>query len=171
MALKQLCYIVLPLVVLLLVLLADKWLPLDGSSAFVAEPDHVISVDCDIGHNACPIRLGDIKMTLSLTPDGLPALIPLRLAVSDSSIAVQEAESWLVWFEGRDMEMGVHQLLPEPSGLPVSKDASRSNNAVVFSGIIPICSVDSAMTWLLNVQFVWRAKLYRFMLPASARTH
>jgi hypothetical protein len=172
MVLRRLCYIALPLGVIVVLLFLAERSPHYQAANIQSVPDHLIKVDCDLSIKDCPIRLGDLSMTLSLNPTGLPALTPLQLSISKPSPSIEEARSWSVWFVGRDMDMGRHLMTPAPiEGAEQGGHSGSGINSMQYTGMIPVCTVDRSMMWLLNVQFAWRSELYRFVLPASGARH
>jgi len=122
------------------------------------QPDSLIKVDCNLSEVACPIRMGELQFEVAMTPKGLPVLEPIRLAIKGQTPVI-DASQWLVWFEGRDMEMGRHILVP-------SDDASQSQKS--FLGIIPVCTVDENMVWLLNVQLSADNTVRRFVFAMTS---
>ena len=76
-----------------------------------------------------------------LLPKGLPAMAPLVLSITGLG---NVKESLKVWFEGKNMHMGMHYMLP-------ATNKSQLYDQKVFQGMIPVCSIDEEMVWLLNV--------------------
>ena len=60
--------------------------------------------------------------------------------------------------------MGTHYMLP------VSKQADSMNVPYRFQGMIPVCTMDSGMVWLLNAEFIDKSQLYQvqFQLKTAA---
>ena len=172
MVLRRFYYIVLPLGAIAALLFLADWSPRYQEPNIQSVPDHLINVDCDLSTKVCPIRLGDLSMTLSLNPAGLPALTSLQLSISERSSAIEEAQSWSVWFVGRDMDMGRHLMTLAPQvGAEKGEYAESGVDSMQYTGMIPVCTVDRSMMWLLNIQFAWRSELYRFVLQASGARH
>ena len=130
-------------------------------SPFQLPVDQTINIDCPIAQKPCAVRMGTLSMQVSLSPKNLPALQALTLTISDLSEHMSRSSDWLVWLEGRDMDMGRHVL-----NRLVSEESS-SQDRLLFGGMIPVCTVDSHMTWLLNVQFANNGQRYRLVLAAS----
>lgn len=115
---------------------------------------------CPVTRQACTIVIDGKPLLFRLRPDGLPALTPLNLEVQiDEQLA--SSSDWSAWFEGRSMDMGLHFLA-------LDEGHSTENAGLVhLSGMIPLCTVDAHMLWMLNVQFVYQNKRYRVLFDAA----
>jgi hypothetical protein len=99
----------------------------------------------------------DLVLQISLQPNGLPVLEPLKLTISKSGGKAEQLSDVAAWFRGLDMDMGQHPFL-------FKNGTSLSSDAISASGMIPICSIDPNMVWRLTVQFkyldVWAQVLF-----------
>ena len=66
------------------------------------------------------------------------------------------------WFEGRDMNMGKHFLLP------VNEDNSDIPDLTVLKGLIPVCHIDSSMIWRLVVEFQYKEGVIQLYFEQGA---
>lgn len=89
-------------------------------------------------------------LLFNLVPGGLPVLEPLALTVDLENIERQQLQHFRAWFEGRDMNMGQHEL---------SMNESPKLNQISSVGMIPVCVVDQAMVWRLNIQFEYQNEM------------
>lgn len=98
--------------------------------------------DCSPSRGACSVSLDATTIQVELQPSGLPAMVPLTLRVGVSSqVGVQLLRAW---FEGRDMDMGRHELTP------LNQD-DASGAGIMLRGVIPVCSVNPMMVWQLKL--------------------
>jgi len=123
-----------------------------------ASVDHLARVHCPLSQEACSLHLGHRQLKVALSPLGLPAMEPLTLALE--AIGFDLTSDVLVWFEGRDMNMGQHFF----SSVPEVKNTTTQAN---FQGMIPICGIDANMVWLLNVQLEQNEEQVRFVFELS----
>lgn len=158
------------LIVLLCVLGASGWFLLQSQSPrtdmplYIAMPllaDQTLHSDCPLAAQGCIVQIEDGPLAITLRPQGLPALTPLTLELAGTFAS--HANDWLVWFEGQDMEMGRHFFSPK------SGPAQSSSDLLYFSGMIPVCSIDERMVWLLNVQFAYNGQLTRVVFEIMTR--
>ena len=110
-----------------------------SASALLATPPVYIR-DCAPSRAICSVQLGSITLQIQLQPPGLPAMVPLTLRVEAESLA--DVQMVRAWFEGRDMDMGRHDLAPIPES---------DTTAIMWSGVIPVCSVNPQMVWQLKL--------------------
>jgi len=104
--------------------------------------------ECPFIEQICIINLPDGKeLGVAFSPKGLPALEPIELRISSSSIALDQMADIEIWFEGRDMNMGQHYF-----------NLSYVNNQIVGKGMIPVCTVDVSMVWKINIAFNYRGE-------------
>lgn len=96
------------------------------------------NITCSLTSGSCEIPIAGGSISVNLRPRSLPALKPLTIEVKSPNGLGQDS---VLWFEGRDMEMGQHHL-------SASKDGE---NVQVYNGMIPVCSVDQDMIWQLHV--------------------
>jgi hypothetical protein len=123
-------------------------------------PSEINSIfsDCSLEKKSCIVSLKDNhEIIFNLEPKGLPVMELLSLSVDGISVeGLSNAQNMLkVWFEGRDMSMGRHFMLP------ASNNDVSFNVAPKFKGMIPVCSIDTEMVWLLNAQFIHQSLLYQ----------
>ena len=124
----------------------------DSEKKIPSEINSILS-DCSLEKTSCVVNLKDNhKIIFNLEPKGLPVMELLTLSIeglSDSQNILK------IWFEGMGMSMGTHFMLP------VSNNNDSFNNYLTnFKGMIPVCSIDAQMLWLLNVQFKHKSQLY-----------
>lgn len=112
--------------------------------------NHSISVPCELSSSACKVRMGEFSFDLRLLSGQLKSLTPITIELSTQQPELAQAD-WSLWFQGRDMNMGVHWL----------QQQQPPSQAAIYSGMIPICTVDEAMTWQLIVQTQWQGEIYR----------
>jgi len=109
---------------------------------------------CPLLEQNCSVNLaGGIQLDIALSPKGLPTLEPLELRISSSSTALDQIQDIQIWFEGRDMDMGLHYF-----------NLIFLNDQIVGKGMIPICTIDASMVWQLNVAFIYQGKNNILML-------
>lgn len=89
------------------------------------------------------------SLQFDLSPKGLPVMESLELSVT----GLGELKNPLkIWFEGKSMYMGMHYMLQ-------SATKSQFPGQKIFQGIIPVCSVDQEMVWLLNVDVPYKNQM------------
>lgn len=97
--------------------------------------------DCPLEKMPCKISIPNGQsFTFDLVPKGLPVMESLALSVTGLE-GVKEPLK--VWFEGKNMYMGMHYMLP----VLIKPQLHDQQD---FQGIIPVCSLDKEMVWLLN---------------------
>ncbi|MFT5718143.1 MAG: hypothetical protein ACI9T7_002348 [Oleiphilaceae bacterium] len=103
---------------------------------------------------------GGVKVEVSLSPNGLPALKPLILKMNSKQIDFLQTEEFEASFEGRDMEMGYHSFVLDPTS---------NSNMLMAKGLIPLCPMDPMMVWVFNIQFKYQNKvtLLTFEVPSA----
>ena len=123
--------------------------------------DHFARVHCPLSQETCSLSLGKRQLRVALSPLGLPAMEPLSLALE--AVGFDLNSDALIWFEGRDMNMGQHFFLSAPvvENRPTQAD---------FQGMIPICGIDTNMVWLLNVQIEHAEERFRFVFELSSES-
>lgn len=133
----------LALVVIVAIVLRDQEAFLssefDPRALVAQEVDHRIHVPCDLRAGPCKVRVGDMAFDLSLEPGVAPPLTPLNVSISSANQSINLAQ-WYLWFQGKEMDMGVHWLQAK---------APTNGEALTFSGMIPVCTVDQDMVWQL----------------------
>ena len=120
----------------------------------------IIDNTCFIENKPCLISLphiSDLSIHLSQIP--VPAMEQITLTVSGIP---KDQLSLKIWFEGKDMDMGKHYLLPLPNKGNKGMDAVTE-----FTGMIPVCSLDNNMVWLLIVELSNQDLLFRVRFPLS----
>lgn len=123
---------------------------------FIGEPidseqeAKLILSDCSISESSCLVNIGiENTLTLDLQPKPLPVMETLFVVLRvGEGLLFQKA-----WFEGRDMNMGKHYLLPDNDSKKVS------DNQIILKGMIPVCHIENSMTWRLVVEFVYKQEL------------
>jgi hypothetical protein len=123
-------------------------------------PSEINSIfsDCALEKISCVISLkDDHQVIFNLEPKGLPVMELLTLSLDGISVeGLSNTQNILkVWFEGQDMSMGMHFMLP------ASNHDNSFDMAPKFKGMIPVCSIDTAMVWLLNAQFKYESHFYQ----------
>lgn len=111
---------------------------LSASAPLVTPPLYI--QDCAPSRTSCSVRVGFITLRIQLQPQGLPAMVPLTLRVDTETLA--DVQIVRAWFEGRDMDMGRHELAPLPG---------NDTTAIMWGGVIPVCSVNPQMMWQLKL--------------------
>jgi hypothetical protein len=110
----------------------------------------VIQSDCHFERGWCEVALSEASiLRFHLSPPGLPAMEPLTLSITSSDNLDHIASSVRVWFEGVDMNMGQHFMLPVPENS--LGNISGSVSQLSFTGMIPVCTIDEKMIWRLVV--------------------
>lgn len=124
-----------------------------------------VNVPCHPAEKVCRINLGDLRFAVRLAPEHVPAMEPLRLSLElEESSTLANLGPILVWFAGRDMEMGLHFFEPD-----ITSGMEAGSMRQDFVGMIPVCSVDASMVWLLNLQFGEGAEAKRFIFELNTR--
>jgi hypothetical protein len=127
-----------------------------------AEPESghltLTAADCSLALHACELEIDSQAVRFELDPPGLPAMQTLTLRIEAAAEVLENLRIKGLWFEGHDMDMGNHYLLP---------DASAAGK--VFKGVIPMCSADPSMLWQLVAELEYRSQSYRlvFLLERS----
>lgn len=106
---------------------------------------------CPLERMPCKIFMpGGQTLEFDIAPKGLPVMEPLMLNVKGVG---NDNNSMVAWFEGKSMNMGKHYMFPATikSQLPDQK---------VLQGMIPVCSIDKEMVWLLNVDIPIQNQIY-----------
>jgi hypothetical protein len=117
----------------------------------VAIAKATIPSKCSLENMSCSVSMSDGQILLfDLVPKGLPAMEPLMLTITGSGLNQKPLK---IWFEGKDMNMGKHFMLPVTS-------QNQLSNAVSFKGMIPVCTLDKDMQWLLNIELTDKHQLY-----------
>jgi hypothetical protein len=107
---------------------------------------------CHFDQGICQQVLSDSQVLhFKLSPPDAPPMEPLTLRVSGISGIHLQANDIKVWFEGRDMSMGQHYMLPVVHHTQEASEVLLEERT--FKGMIPICSVDESMVWRLVVEF------------------
>jgi len=111
----------------------------------------VIQSDCHFEHGLCELELSNaVSLSFHLTPIGIPAMESLYLTIAGLE-GFDDAHRMLkVWFEGKDMYMGQHFMLPVQQ--QAAQELTNLSNSITLSGMIPVCSVDENMRWRLVVE-------------------
>ena len=111
----------------------------------------VIQSDCHFEHGLCELELSEaVSLSFQLTPNGTPAMEPLYLTIAGLEGFDDAHRVLKVWFEGKNMYMGQHFMLPVQE--PAAKGIAHLNDALSLRGMIPVCSVDENMVWRLVVE-------------------
>lgn len=124
-------------------------------------PSEIISIysDCALDQESCIVSLqGNQSLIFKLGPKGLPAMEPLFLSIKGLN---SPQNSLKVWFEGRDMDMGTHYMLP------ISQKDESTKSFYKFKGMIPVCSVDTKMVWLLITEFMYENKRHQIQFQLN----
>jgi len=119
--------------------------------------------DCLLDKKTCVVTLLDNqKIVFSLEPKGLPVMEIMTLSINGFHEAKKKIK---IWFEGKDMNMGTHFMLP------VSNEIESKDNSYHFRGMIPVCTIDSDMVWFLNAEFMEKSRFYqvRFKLKTDSK--
>lgn len=137
-----------------------------GPSAVLELPvNHRLAVQCALSEMPCKIRLGEFAFDLRVPSAPLKPFSPIDIELQVRSPQLAQAE-WFLWFEGRDMDMGLHWLhssnqLDQSNQQQTEVAKVQQSQIKSYQGMIPVCSVDEAMTWRLNVQVAWQGEVYR----------
>lgn len=109
---------------------------------------------CNLSVQACQIEL-DNGASLQVMPLGIvEALNPVDLMMTVIGNAELRVSSFIVSFEGKTMDMGRHIMIPQ-------KVADQQSTQFHFKGMIPVCSVDPSMAWVIIIEFTLGPKHYR----------
>jgi len=125
----------------------------DPRSVLEQSPQHTLNVPCNINQGVCRVRFGELSFDLSLTPQDAKALEPLNVTIASDNTDLLTT-NWYLWFQGRDMDMGVHWLQPK------TLDSAATAE---FTGMIPVCTVDPNMTWQLIAQVDFEGQVHRII--------
>jgi len=121
----------------------------NGDNLLVEQTFHLT---CPLQEQTCTLHLADdLTVSFDLLPKGLPVLQLLEFSLSSSQNNINQLENIVAWFEGVDMDMGRH-FIAFPSDSP-------DEYVTKGQGMIPICTIDSRMTWRLTIQFSYKTKL------------
>lgn len=124
--------------------------------------DENILVNCPLQFETCRLNLTDgVKLGITLSPEGLPAMKPLTLKLESDQIDFLKISNFNASFKGRDMEMGYHTLTLN----------SQSSNLLLAEGLIPLCPMDPMMVWVLNVTFEHQSKVTSLTFEVSSERH
>tara|TARA_R110001592_G_scaffold61350_4_gene186947 strand:- start:5354 stop:5809 length:456 start_codon:yes stop_codon:yes gene_type:complete len=118
-------------------------------------PSEIITVysDCSLDKESCVVSLqGNREIIFKLEPKGFPAMEPLFLSVHGLNDIKNNLK---IWFEGKGMNMGIHYMLPIPDQVEPIYTSYR------YKGMIPVCTIDSKMVWLLKTEFVYEGNLHQ----------
>ena len=133
----------------------------DKSPAFslmgeAPELDQTVALSCDAKQLKCSAEHNGFSLTLTLSPNTLPALTPVRFKLHASTQNTHGTfEALSAQISGRDMFMGVHPLSQLDDGL---------SGTAIFEGLIPVCVTGQDMVWRVeflaevqheNTQEVW----------------
>lgn len=97
--------------------------------------------DCSPSRGSCPVSVHSTTLQIQLQPPGLPAMVPLILHIGGETL--DEVQLLRAWFEGRDMAMGRHELVP------LKQDDGAG--VIMLRGVIPVCTVNPKMMWQLKL--------------------
>ena len=117
--------------------------------------------ECPLEKMSCIISIPNGQtLSFHLEPKGLPVMEPLMLSVA--GLGAIKKSALKVWFEGKSMNMGVHYMLPAPIN-------NKFSDQMIFKGMIPVCSIDKEMVWLLNVDISINSQAFKiqFQLKPS----
>lgn len=177
MGLKRpaLLFMVVSLSVALFVAISVGISRLDSAANFPVSPaelrvDHMVRTTCSASQQPCRLNLGSKHLSLSISPSGLPALEVLNLQLRVSGFGGNAPAQ--VWFQGRDMDMGLHYFSATTAPLMSETVATEEVDDGVlekFQGMIPVCGIDRDMIWLLNVQYQHGGEVWRFVIELNAQ--
>lgn len=120
---------------------------------------------CSLNQGRCLVELEGASVHFEIHPKRVPPLEPLKLIVKyDSPTELKEP---LIWFSGRDMEMGVH-FFQEVS---TSESAESESSVRVFKGMIPVCTIDQRMVWQLHSQLTINHLRYEVVFDLTSSSH
>lgn len=129
-----------------------------------ASTAQVYESNCDLASSDCKVRISEeLTLAFALNPKPILALAPLELTITTENL---NDLSFKAWFEGRDMAMGQHYLIPEKNSENTAKQS------VLLKGMIPICAVDNTMQWTLTIEFLHQNSLRHVqfkLIPGVAR--
>lgn len=124
--------------------------------AIIKTPIHS---DCSLEKIPCEISLPNgLALLFNLEPKGLPVMDPLVLTINGLEFIEEPLK---VWFEGKSMNMGIHYMLPSPI-------SSRVPGEYIFNGMIPVCSIDKNMVWLLNVDVPIKSQVFNIQFQLKS---
>ncbi len=123
---------------------------------------NIISSTCQLDRRSCVVSLpNNQEISFTLQPKRLLVMEMLSMRVDgfDSNMKIK------IWFEGRDMEMGKHYMQP------VSNKSESLPSTILYKGMIPVCSLNPQMIWVLNAEFMHENHLIlvQFQLKAYSK--
>lgn len=133
-----------------------------GGSVYTPEKIQTLhEPSCDPSRETCSVSLDSVLLRIQLLPAGLPAMEPLTLQVGVES--PYDIQLLSAWFEGRDMDMGRHEL--------ASSHEYDEPDVMTLRGVIPVCSVNPKMVWQLKMRWKIRntQQLLVFDLASDAK--
>lgn len=98
-------------------------------------------------------------LSFQLTPKQLPVMEPIEVLISGLA---DVSHFHKAWFEGRDMNMGVHFLLPKKS------EEIGLQQEFILKGMIPVCQIDGAMVWRLVIELIYQNERIHIYFDQSA---
>lgn len=112
---------------------------------------NIVKSECHFENGVCQVELAEFQpLRFELSPADLPAMEPLFLKITWLANPKTSFSHFKVWFEGRDMNMGQHFMLPEQDQ---HSKTLPSPEILTFKGMIPVCSVDERMVWRLIIEY------------------
>jgi len=152
----------LALLCLLLIIWLLPYQSSDSSQTRIA--DQVVYLSCDVSENPCVLNLPQqLKMTLSVSPAGMPALKPLAFQLKIEAQPVSPLTLEAGWLNGKTMDMGRHFLTLH----------QQTNRQWELQGMIPVCTVDPEMVWQMTLQYRYQDTLTELQIDtvSDSRNH
>ncbi len=128
-------------------------------------PDYSFNSECSLNTNDCLLHLAEsLDINFRISPEEIRALERFDLKVSVSGQASEKVSGLIAWLEGRDMDMGTHFL-------SLSESTFEAQKPLIFSGVIPVCSIDDDMVWRLVVSFVYGGQVMQVNFELQTQPH
>ena len=112
---------------------------------------NIIKSHCHFENGICEHELHkNLHLRFEFIPADLPAMEPFILLISTLSGEQIRSGNIKIWFEGRDMNMGQHFMLPAQD--QIRETVKSGPEVLAFKGMIPVCTVDADMVWRLIIE-------------------
>ena len=124
--------------------------PVIGESNSISKTNPItIAMRCQPDQSFCTANVAEQEITLAPLPANLPPMQNLSFEVKHRGET--DVTMMRLWLTGRDMYMGQHYFeAANSAGLAVTQ----------FRGMIPLCTQDARMVWLVNLEIKIEGTLY-----------
>lgn len=109
----------------------------------------IVNMRCELDQSFCTANVAEQAITLTPLPANLPPMQNLSFQVKH--VGQAHITMTRLWLTGRDMYMGEHYF-----GIPSNKGPAVTQ----FRGMIPLCTQDARMVWLVNLEMKIEGTLY-----------